>query len=370
MIPTSIPLFSKAFFCSTTFILFVTALIGLMKGVLVLCDQSGGWEEGPLGSPTEMSWGLRKGRNKMGKSGIASSVGKGSAAVLERESLRKIRQHLARPFPFFHSVNSPPDGIYLHTHCTELFFPSFSQTLPREWASNRIQSSSEEEDGRRFCNGSDNKRAERATTYVMAQASSAPGTDAARHGGSPGVSAARTGEALAALWLPPHPVRVRSRSPIFTSPGSARPPPLAHSPRRFSPPRRWGSIESLEAAAGPACRGAGRGGTLGQDGPGGPPPCPSLPPASCLPQSARRAERCAQPRDAAPPRSAPAGCGERDARRGGGVRAWQGAVRARERGFSGGKARLSMLALLHCFLVFPHSECKGDAFAPNCRWNP
>lgn len=280
MIPTSIPLFSKAFFCSTTFILFVTALIGLMKGVLVLCDQSGGWEEGPLGSPTEMSWGLRKGRNKMGKSGIASSVGKGSAAVLERESLRKIRQHLTRPFPFFHSVNSPPDGIYLHTHCTELFFPSFSQTLPREWASNRIQSSSEEEDGRRFCNGSDNKRAERATTYVMAQASSAPGTEAARHGGSPGVSAARTGEALAALWLPPHPVRVRSRSPIFTSPGSARPPPLAHSPRRFSPPRRWGSIESLEAAAGPACRGAGRGGTLGQDGPGGPPPCPSLPPAS------------------------------------------------------------------------------------------
>ena len=280
MIPTSIPLFSKAFFCSTTFILFVTALIGLMKGVLVLCDQSGGWEEGPLGSPTEMSWGLRKGRNKMGKSGIASSVGKGSAAVLERESLRKIRQHLTRPFPFFHSVNSPPDGIYLHTHCTELFFPSFSQTLPREWASNRIQSSSEEEDGRRCCNGSDNKRAERATTYVMAQASSAPGTEAARHGGSPGVSAARTGEALAALWLPPHPARVRSRSPIFTSPGSARPPPLAHSPRRFSPPRRWGSIESLEAAAGPACRGAGRGGTLGQDGPGGPPPCPSLPPAS------------------------------------------------------------------------------------------
>lgn len=251
-----------------------------MKGVLVLCDQSGGWEEGPLGSPTEMSWGLRKGRNKMGKSGIASSVGKGSAAVLERESLRKIRQHLTRPFPFFHSVNSPPDGIYLHTHCTELFFPSFSQTLPREWASNRIQSSSEEEDGRRFCNGSDNKRAERATTYVMAQASSAPGTEAARHGGSPGVSAARTGEALAALWLPPHPARVRSRSPIFTSPGSARPPPLAHSPRRFSPPRRWGSIESLEAAAGPACRGAGRGGTLGQDGPGGPPPCPSLTPAS------------------------------------------------------------------------------------------
>lgn len=91
--------------------------------------------------------------------------------------------------------------------------------------------------------------------------------------------------------------------------------------------------------------------------------------AACI-TGGTRAERCAQPRDAAPPRSAPAGCGERDARRGGGVRAWQGAVRARERGFSGGKARLSMLALLHCFLVFPHSECKGDAFAPNCRWNP
>lgn len=231
----------------------------------------------------QTSWAHRKGQNKMGNKIASRTFSRQRISCCPRAGKPEEDQTaFGETLPVLLSKTLHPMAFI----CTPTAPSYFSPVSPRPslGSGHQIAAKVPRKTGGGFATVPTASEQKGQSTYVTARARGAPGTAAARHRGSSGVTASATGEAPAPTARSPG----APSEPHFHLP---RPPPPAHSPQRLFPPGRRGTIESLEAgaAAGPACRGAGRGGTMGQDGPGRAAAAAASVPASCRAPGGRSA---------------------------------------------------------------------------------